>query len=170
MRLNVKLAAVLIAVILATSPGALAVGTVTQTPTNEAAPVSAAALYRLYRDKTWLWQNGAGFFAKDGRFSAWSGSGDEATYAEGRWWVNFLGGLCINATWRSKDWVKVNLTCFSHSKDGNLLYQKREPSGAWAVFRSFPGKPDDEYQKLRKGDLVEVEFLKRKTMMGRKQE
>jgi hypothetical protein len=151
MRLNVKVAAVLIAVILATSPAALAVGTVTQTPTNDTAPVSAAALYRLYRDKTWLWPNGAGFFAKDGRF-------------------NFLGGLCINAAWRSKDWIKVNLTCFSHSKDGNLLYQKREPSGAWAVFRSFPGKPDDEYQKLRKGDLVEVEFLKRKAMISQKQE
>ena len=154
MVLGFKLASALITVLLLVLQGGLAAEAATEPPLADATPMSARELYKLYQDKTWLWPNGAGFFAKDGRFTAWSVSGGETAYANGGWWVNFLGGMCIDAAWRTKDGVHIDLTCFNHSKAGNIVYQKREPSGARFVFRSFPRKPDDEFEKLKDGDLV----------------
>ncbi len=42
-------------------------------------------------DKTWVWQDGAGYFAESGHFTAWSGTGEKTTYAGGLWWVDDKG-------------------------------------------------------------------------------
>jgi hypothetical protein len=162
---NSRLIAMAIAVIFLGEPWSGMANATTEAPRG-AGLMSAAELYKLYRGKTWVWSNGAGFFAKDGRFSAWSGTGDEAVYATGGWWVNFLGGVCIDAAWHTRERAHVDVTCFDHSKDRNVLYQRRELSGDWYVFRSVPRKLDDEFEKLKDGDLVEAEIEKIKSKMN----
>jgi len=160
MKLHAKLLALSMTSIFFFSSEALATGTSAQLLSTNAAPVKAEILYKLYRNKTWLWPNGAAFFEKTGRFSAWSGAGGDVAYAKGQWWVNFLGDVCIKAAWRTKHWSKVNLTCFEHKEDARGLYQKREPSGDWVAFRSSPGRPDDECENLKDGNLIDTDLRK----------
>ncbi|TJW47368.1 MAG: DUF995 domain-containing protein, partial [Mesorhizobium sp.] len=47
-----------------------------------------------------------------------------------------------------------NKTCFSHKKLGDTVYQKREPSGAWYVFKHGAAADNDEFNKLVSQDLV----------------
>lgn len=109
----------------------------------------------LYRDKSWKWADGAGRMQADGRrFTAWAGSGDEATWAEGRWTLTDSGRLCFKAQWHSVSGVAPNKTCFSHKKRGDVIYQRKEPSGAWYVFRHATPAVDDEFSKLVSQDLV----------------
>ena len=113
---------------------------------------------KLFADKTWLWPDGAGYFAEDGQFRAWSGSGEYAVYGVGNWWVNADGSLCFRASWYTKHGATGNTSCFAHRLSGNVWYQRKNPSGAWYVFISDPAKPDDEYAMLKSGDLIEPKF------------
>lgn len=127
----------------------------TTTPPPAARPMTSFELYMLYRDKSWQWPDGAGRLEADGRrFSAWAGSGNEATWAEGRWTVSDRGRLCLKAQWHTISGVSPNTTCFSHMKLGDALYQKKEPSGDWYVFRHAKPADDDEFSKLVDQDLV----------------
>jgi hypothetical protein len=110
-----------------------------------------------------FWSNGAAYFAGDGQFDAWSLSSGEMAYAKGRWWVNYVGEMCIKAAWRTKAGVRAELTCFGHRGDGKVLYQKREPGGDWYVFRSSPGKADDEFRNLEGGNLIAPDLRAAKT-------
>jgi hypothetical protein len=121
---------------------------------------------KLYAGKTWLWSDGAGFFAEDGQFRAWSGSGDKASYAVGAWWVDPDGSLCFRASWYTKYGPTGNTTCFGHRLSGNVMYQRRNPSGAWYVFISDPAKPDDEYATLKSGDLIETKYHAAQAQLG----
>lgn len=136
------------------SAPALATGASIQSPADKGTPVGAEDLYKLYKDKTWFWSNGAAYFASSGQFNAWSRSGTETAYAKGRWWVNFVGEMCIKAAWKTKAGAQTTLTCFSHRDDGRVLYQKREPGGDWFAFRSSPSKDDDEIRKLEGGNQI----------------
>lgn len=125
------------------------------TPPHDARPMTSFELYALYRDKSWQWPAGAGRLQADGRrFTAWSGSGDKASWAEGRWTVNDRGQLCLKAEWHVVSGVFPNTTCFSHRKLGDIIYQKREPAGAWYVFKHATPANDDEFDKLVGQDMV----------------
>jgi len=137
-----------------------------QSSTHSDYIVGAADLYQLYDDKTWLWADGAGFFAKSGDFSAWTGSGDKASYATGFWWVNDQGVICFDGNWRTKEGANSAITCFSHRTDGKVLYQRRAPSGAWYVFKSDPVKSGDEFERLKAGDQVEAQLETVRTEVG----
>jgi hypothetical protein len=50
--------------------------------------------------------------------------------------------------------VVPNATCFSHRKLGEVIYQKREPSGDWYVFKHAAPAEGDEFDKLVDQDLV----------------
>ena len=154
MKLCKKFTTACAAAMLAFSSPALATGASIQSQADKSAPVGAEDLYKLYRDKTWVWSNGAAYFASNGEFDGWSRSGGEAAYGKGRWWVNFLGGMCIKAAWHTKAGAHTSLTCFSHREDGRVLYQKKEPGGDWFVFRSSPGKVDDEFLRLEGGNRI----------------
>jgi hypothetical protein len=158
MKLRAGLLALSMTSIFFFSSEVLAMGTSAQILSRNAAPIGAEILYKLYRNKTWLWPNGAAFFEETGRFSAWSEAGGEAAYAKGQWWVNFLGDVCIKAAWRTKHWSKVNLTCFGHKEDATGLYQKREPSGDWVTFRSTPSRTDDECENLKEGNIIDTDL------------
>jgi hypothetical protein len=125
------------------------------TPSHDALPMTSFELYTLYRDKSWKWPAGAGRLQADGRrFTAWSGSGNKASWAEGRWTVNDRGQLCLKAQWHLVSGVFPNTTCFSHRKLGDIIYQKREPAGAWYVFKHATPTEGDEFNELIGDDLV----------------
>jgi hypothetical protein len=120
--------------------------------------LSASDLYELYKDRTWLWDKSAGHFAANRRFTAWSGDGPSASYADGRWLVTDKGQMCFSAVWHYRGGEKPNVTCFGHRKAGRVIYQRKEPSGSWYVFRNFPRKRTDESEKLVPGDRVRDNF------------
>jgi hypothetical protein len=128
------------------------------------APMSARELTQLYKGKSWLWDDGASYFAPDHRFVAWSRNGASATYAIGRWSTGKSGQMCFKAVWYSSTGASRASTCFSHRKEGDSIAQKKDPAGQWYVFRKSIG--DDG--KLRTGDIVSVKVAELKAQMGRK--
>lgn len=125
------------------------------TPPHDARPMTSFELYMLYRDKSWKWPAGAGRMQADGRrFTAWTGSGDKAMWAEGRWTVDDRGRLCLKAQWHMASGIVPNTACFSHRKLGDVIYQKREPAGDWYVFKHATPAEGDEFDKLVGQDLV----------------
>jgi hypothetical protein len=126
----------------------------TTKPPAMSVPLTTQRVSQLYSDRTWIWKNGAGYFAvKQRAFKAWSGEGT-GSYGVGHWSVTAPGKLCFRATWYAKTGKALALTCFSHRKKGNVIFQKREPDGDWYPFKTIPAKVDDEYQKLRSGDYA----------------
>ena len=144
----------------------LVAGTVAGTGTASAAAPSAAViqkakpqnhneLKRLYNHRSGMWKDGAGYFAIPmRRFTAWSGRGKTLSYGVGTWFITDPGKLCFRADWHAMGGAKPDLTCFSHRKKGDVVYQKREPKGDWYVFANAPVRKDDEARKLRHGDYV----------------
>ena len=115
---------------------------------------------KLYRGKTWLWPAGGGYFDSGARFFAWSAeAGKSPTYALGRWMTTEDGRVCMKAKWFSSNGEGVPATtCFAHSMAGRVIYQRRVPSGDWYVFRADPPATDDEFAKLKDGDLVKAKI------------
>jgi hypothetical protein len=122
---------------------------------EDAKALTSSQTFVLFVNKTWVWQDGGGWFDRSGEFKAWSGEGPTASYAHGKWWVNDQGGVCFQATWHSAKGSQHNRTCFSHRRSGKTVYQKKEPSGSWYAFRNSPAKAEDEFNKLKSGNLIE---------------
>lgn len=117
--------------------------------------MTALEIHKLYRDKSWQWEKGAGLMKDAGRqFSAWVEGENGKTWAEGRWAITDTGLMCIVATWHSQSGAFPAKTCFSHRIDAGTIYQKREPDGGWYVFRHARQREDDEARKLVAIDLV----------------
>ena len=124
-------------------------------PPADAQPMTGVELYMLYRDKSWAWTDGAGRFdAADRRFKATTGAGDTTAWAQGRWIVTDDGRLCLNAEWHTVSGVYPNTSCFSHKRAGETIYQKKEPSGSWYIFRHAVPVESDEFKKLVTENLV----------------
>ncbi|RFC00125.1 hypothetical protein B5K11_00075 [Rhizobium leguminosarum bv. trifolii] len=118
-------------------------------------PLSAYELYRIYGDKTWVWNTGGGRFSDDGRrFVAWVNDKGKQSFAEGKWVVDDLGQLCMRATWTNAEGAARASTCFGHRKIGSTIYQRRQPDGNWYVFRHASVRGDDEFLKLVSMDSV----------------
>ncbi|MFE0018057.1 DUF995 domain-containing protein [Mesorhizobium sp. NPDC059054] len=128
---------------------------------KQAEPLSNDDLYRLYSQRSWIWKDGAGYFAvPQRRFSAWTGKGRSASYGVGSWFIADVGRLCFRADWYAKSGSAPALTCFSHRRKGNVIFQKREPKGDWYVFANAPVRKGDEITKLRRGDYVMARLSK----------
>ncbi len=117
--------------------------------------MAATELHALYADKSWRWCDGAGYMQDEGRvFKGWSGSGDKATWALGRWTVTDSGRMCLKAEWHAPSGTYKSDTCFRHMTDGQTIYQQKEPDGTWYVFRHAEPLDSDEFAKLVAEDLV----------------
>lgn len=128
-------------------------------PADMARPLSSAEIYRIYSHKSWMWKDGAGYFAVPKReFKAWSGKGSKATLGHGMWFITEPGKLCLRATWQEKSGIFPVLTCFSHREKDGVIYQRREPDGEWYAFKNAPVRKGDEFTKLRRGDYVSRRF------------
>lgn len=112
-------------------------------------------IYELYRNKSWRWEDGAGHMKETARqFSAWTDGKNGKSWAEGRWVITESGRMCLDATWHSEQGAFPARTCFSHRVGKGTIHQKREPDGAWYVFRHAKPREDDEASKLVSEDLV----------------
>ncbi|WP_425339679.1 DUF995 domain-containing protein [Microvirga lotononidis] len=145
-------------------------------PTAEAATpkrqpgrvMSAEQVELLFRNKTWLWTNGAGYFAADGSFLAWSGSSiAKSSYAKGRWYATGDGSMCFEATWHVLSGAKGSTTCFTHRSLGQTIYQRKNPSGPWYEFRHTPVAAKDEFRKLVRGDRVTTKIARLEAAFAR---
>lgn len=135
-------------------------------------PLSAAELYEIYHDKTWVWGTGGGRFESQGRrFVAFTNDKGNQSWAEGKWDVNDTGKLCIRATWTNAEGPGANATCFGHQKIGNVIYQRRHPDGKWYIFRHARARSGDEYRKLVPADNITMKAIAlRQSLMARNQE
>jgi hypothetical protein len=116
-------------------------------------------LYRLYRDHSWIWDDGAGHFRVSKReFTAWTGAGSQGSYADGMWFFPDVGRLCFRAQWNAVAGSSRALTCFEHRTANGRIYQRRLPNGEWYVFANSPRQPGDEIRKLRRGDHVRPNY------------
>ncbi|NRP72800.1 hypothetical protein ILFOPFJJ_03699 [Ensifer psoraleae] len=135
---------------------------------QNAMPLTHDELYRLYSQKSWIWKAGAGYFSvRQRRFTAWSKENGRPSYGVGRWFITGPGKLCFKADWHAKDGSAPATTCFSHRRQGSLILQKREPNGAWYVFKNVPAKPDDEFAKLRRGNYVSARLNRIEAGLGK---
>lgn len=133
-------------------------------PPAQARAMTAAELHALYAGKSWQWPDGAGLMeVEERRFSAISGSGEQSTWAVGRWSVTDAGRLCLIADWHSKTGVYPDRTCFLHVIDNDTIYQRKEPSGGWYIFKHARPEAGDEFKKLVREDLVSAELAKRQS-------
>jgi hypothetical protein len=146
------LAAALLALLTTMTGAALA-----QTPPPDERP-TAKQVHAWYAGKTWLWEDGAGYFSPDRKFYAWSGSGENASIARGKWQATKQGRLCFSASWEGVTYKEYVRTCFSHRIGDDTIYQAREPDGTWYRFRHSPPRRSDEYFKLVPGDEVTATY------------
>ncbi|MDQ0323389.1 hypothetical protein QO002_005595 [Pararhizobium capsulatum DSM 1112] len=138
----------------AATPRKAATSTKIAAPPAMSNPLSSDEVYKLYANRSWIWKTGAGYFAVKMRgFTAWTGD-KGGSYGVGHWFVTAAGKLCFQATWYANSGKAPALTCFSHRRKGNVVFQKREPDGEWYAFKTVPAKPSDEYNKIKRGDYV----------------
>ncbi|WP_027997386.1 DUF995 domain-containing protein [Sinorhizobium arboris] len=131
-------------------------------------PLTHAEVYQLYGQKSWIWKEGAGYFSVQARrFTAWSKENGKPSYGVGRWFITGPGKLCFRAEWHARDGSAPATTCFSHAKRGGVIYQRREPDGAWYVFKNAQVRPDDEFTKLRRGNYVGASLNRIEARLGR---
>jgi hypothetical protein len=126
----------------------------------------ATELSSIYENRTWPWENGAGYFsAANHRFIAWLDI--DRTYAEGSWSVNDNGRLCYSAIWYGV-WghSDTKLACFEHRTEDKNIYKRAVPEGKWYIFSHLPAQPGDEIKKLRLGDQVSENYQKNKTYLA----
>lgn len=120
---------------------------------SKAPQMSVEQLVELYRDRSWIWTNGAGFFSGPGRnFTAWSTADGAVSVASGRWFPTSRGKICFRAVWVYEGGAARATNCFLHRIDGRAIYQRREPDGEWYVFDNFATSRGDERAKLVPGD------------------
>ncbi len=122
---------------------------------DTAKPLSSSEIYRIYSHNSWMWKDGAGYFAVSKRqFKAWSGRGSNASAGKGIWFITDPGKLCFRATWYEKGTSFPATTCFSHREKNGVIYQRKEPNGDWYIFKHAPARKGDEITKFRRGDYV----------------
>lgn len=127
-------------------------------PPAMSVPLTSEQLFKLYNNRSWIWKDGAGYFAVKQRvFKAWTREGT-GSYGLGHWFVTDPGKLCFKAVWYAKTGNAPALTCFSHRKKGNVIFQKREPDGEWYPFKTTPVNVNDEYRKVQPGDYVTARY------------
>jgi len=132
-------------------------------------PLGVREMHRIYGNRTWIWDDGAGFLdARTRTFVAWTGSGANASYADGNWFMTETGNLCFRANWAAIDGDGMAATCFEHRTDGSRIFQRRQPDGEWYVFANSPIQPDDEIRKLRPGDAVFSRYERNKAEVARR--
>jgi hypothetical protein len=135
-------------------------------PPANARVMTAGELHAIYNDQTWVWSDGAGRMQSDGRrFVAWARSGASATWADGRWIITSGGRLCFKARWHSSDGSHPAKTCFVHKQHRGVIYQRKEPSGDWLIFKHAVSAEGDEIRKLTSEDLVSQELEKIKSRL-----
>jgi hypothetical protein len=120
-------------------------------------PLPASQVNEIYSGKTWLWPEGAAYFAPGGRFIAWSGKGQKESFATGTWHTAGNGRLCFRAFWVSRAGGGPAETCFAHASKAEFVFQSKQPGGEWYVFKHPAPQSGDEFRKIVGGDRASAE-------------
>ncbi|CAN7623252.1 DUF995 domain-containing protein [Mesorhizobium sp. LjRoot246] len=131
---------------------------------------TAYELSLLYADRTWVWKNGAAYFAQaNRRLEAWTSGQDTASFAGGRWLVTDGGKMCMELAWRSTSYTgKQNRTCYSHRIQGGNIEKRKDPDGEWYSFKRSPEGLSDEYRKFEVGNTKGAQFEEARKLVGSK--
>lgn len=131
---------------------------------------TAYELSLLYADRTWVWKNGAAYFAQGNRhLEAWTSGPDTASFAAGRWLVTKDGKMCMELAWRSKGYAgKQNRTCYSHRIQGGNIEKRKDPDGEWYGFKRSPEDISDEYRKFEVGNTKGAQFEETRKLVDSK--
>jgi hypothetical protein len=130
-----------------------------------AKPMSAQALDAIYSGKSWKWKDGGGYFASDKSFAGWQQTGPAwYYYGRGRWTTSNSGKLCMQALWYFRTGYDKNPSCILHREKDGVIYQKPALGGEWYVFRHNPKRPDDEINRLTRGDRVSQHLTRLQAM------
>lgn len=146
-------------------PAAATTTKAVRTPALDA--VAPAQLAAIFGGKTWLWTDGAAYFAPGGRFVAWAGKDTAASFAKGTWSITPKGRVCFRANWVSRSGDSASRSCFGHAMRAGDLLQRREPNGEWYVFRHREADLQDEFHKLVDGDQAGADAKKIMAAVGR---
>lgn len=121
-------------------------------------PLSQQAVGSLYKDKTWVWDSGAGYFNPTGQFVGYLHSEGTNYYAIGNWNTEPNGLLCFKAFWVSPGTSSLSSSCYSHRMSGKAILQKSQGRD-WYVFKNETPDEFDEINKLKSGDQVTKKFI-----------
>jgi hypothetical protein len=111
-------------------------------------------MYVAFRDKTWKWDHGAGYFFDEGRrFIAWTSDESGKSYGEGRYTLSDSGRLCLKAAWTSAKGTGDSTACFLNRTDGKKIYQQRAGSEEWYVIVG-----GEEPSQFVAGDSVSADY------------
>ncbi|MDT8327862.1 MAG: DUF995 domain-containing protein [Roseovarius sp.] len=113
--------------------------------------LQAGWLEQTYRDKTWDWGNGHGYFAPDGTFQAAIGRTQSAT---GTWYAAKGGKICFQAQWTTEAGTKPTLKCWRHIADQEKNLWQAPLDGGF----SFKWAPFDPATQLLPGNIFKSRF------------
>ena len=130
-----------------------------------AKPMSRSVLSRLYRNKTWQWKDGSAYFGFN-RFTAHTKSNGQENFAVGTWRATDKGEMCFTANWFGANYKVRKTSCFPHREANGTVYQQT-PEGFWYVFKHSTPLVDDEYQKLKTGNVAVGEFMATRNRVSR---
>ncbi|MER9998552.1 DUF995 domain-containing protein [Mesorhizobium sp. M0051] len=137
---------------------------------NSATVPTPYELQLMYAGRTWVWKNGAAYFAQgDRHLKAWTSGQDTASVAEGRWLVTSGGKMCMELAWRSKSYAgKQHRTCYSHRIQGGNVEKRKDPDGEWYSFKRSPEDISDEHRKFETGDTKGAQFEEARKLVDSK--
>ena len=97
--------------------------------TAEPVPLRPQEVRAMYSGNTWVWDKGAGYFAPNGTFQAWTMDGEYGLmHATGRWFVEIGGQLCYSARWHYGNTSSTSQDCFAHHAANASILQRDSAS------------------------------------------
>ena len=138
---------------------AMALSTVFMSAGNaiaEPVPLQPQEVHAMYSGNTWVWDKGAGYFAPNGTFQAWT-TDDEygRMHATGRWFVELGGQLCYSARWYFGNTSSTSQDCFAHlASNGSVLQRDERELGQWYVFGRRNSAGELTSRRVQHGNLV----------------
>lgn len=124
--------------------------------TAEPVPLKLQEVRAMYSGNTWVWDSGAGYFAPNGTFQAWTTDAEYGRmHATGRWFVEIGGQLCYSARWFYQDTSSTSQDCFAHmASNGSVLQRDERELGPWYVFGRTNGAGELNSRRVQRGNLV----------------
>jgi hypothetical protein len=122
----------------------------------EPVPLQPQEVRAMYSGNTWVWDEGAGYFAPNGTFQAWTRDGEYGLmHATGRWFVEIGGQLCYSARWFYQNTSSTSQDCFAHHvSNGSILQRDERNRGQWYVFGRRDAAGAVTARGLQSGNLV----------------
>ncbi len=110
----------------------------------------------FFSNRSWTREKSVGYFSEeDSEYIAASNKGGKG---RGHWSLPGSGRLCINAqwTWGEGQSPTTILECYAHRTDGIRVFQRREPFGAWHIFKDAPPNEWQKADRLVPGNSFEA--------------